>query len=264
VKNDTIKLKNKINDTDKNLIVLENNLIKIKETIIKFKENIKNIEHNKKINSLISEQDKKLSTVINEIKTLDKQIIEINSKVQISESEKKKLLSDMERIKILELKYEAYNYYLEATANDGIPYELVARVIPDLQEEINNILKQIVDFSILLELDGKNVNTRIYYGEDRQWALETGGGMEKFVSSIAIRTALVNFSNLPRPNFLAIDEGFSNQDPEVMNQMPILFEFLRTQFDFVLCISHNMVIKDMVDDVITASKKDEFSYIRYE
>ena len=47
--------------------------------------------------------------------------------------------------------------------------------------------------------------------------LELTSGMEKFISSLAIRVALINVSNLPRPNFLAIDEGFGTLDSENLN-----------------------------------------------
>ena len=40
--------------------------------------------------------------------------------------------------------------------------------------------------------------------------LELSSGMERFISSLAIRVGLMNVSNLPRTNFLAIDEGWGN------------------------------------------------------
>jgi exonuclease SbcC len=94
------------------------------------------------------------------------------------------------------------------------------------------------------------------------WALELGSGMEKFVSSLAIRAALIDVSNLPRPNFLAIDEGFGNLDSENMNSVYQLFEYLKTSFDFIFVISHIDVMRDTVDDLMEI-EAGEFSSVMY-
>ena len=74
------------------------------------------------------------------------------------------------------------------------------------------------------------------------------------LSSIAIRTALINVSNLPRPNFIAIDEGFGSLDTENFNSLYLLFDYLKTQFDFIITISHIDKTRDMVDQIIDISK----------
>jgi hypothetical protein len=89
----------------------------------------------------------------------------------------------------MERKYEGYEYYLKCVKRDGIPYELISDVLPKLEVEINNILQPIVDFQILLNTDGKNINSYIAYGDEEFWPLELTSGMEKFISSVAIRTA---------------------------------------------------------------------------
>ena len=62
---------------------------------------------------------------------------------------------------------------------------------------VNDILAQIVDFQILFEMDGKNINCHIVYDEDNVWPLELSSGMERFISSLIIRVGLINVSNLP-------------------------------------------------------------------
>jgi DNA repair exonuclease SbcCD ATPase subunit len=61
---------------------------------------------------------------------------------------------------------------------------------------------------MILEMDGKNVNCFIVYDDDNVWPLELSSGMERFISSLAMRVGLINVSNLPAANFLAIDEGW--------------------------------------------------------
>jgi DNA repair exonuclease SbcCD ATPase subunit len=163
----------------------------------------------------------------------------------------------------MEMKFDGYEYYLKCVKRDGIPYNLISEVLPKLEIEINNILSPIVDFQILLNTDGKNINSYIAYGDSEYWPLELTSGMEKFISSIAIRTALINVSNLPRPNFIAIDEGFGSLDTDNFNSLYLLFDYLKTQFDFIITISHIDKTRDMVDFIIDINKIKGFSSIRY-
>jgi len=115
-------------------------------------------------------------------------------------------------------------------------------------------LSQIVPFSVMLEMDGKNINCHIVYDTDTYWPIELASGMEKFISSLAIRTSLINMSSLPSPNFLAIDEGFGVLDSENMSSILGLFEYLKTQFSFILIISHIDSMRDYTDNLIEINK----------
>jgi DNA repair exonuclease SbcCD ATPase subunit len=74
--------------------------------------------------------------------------------------------------------------------------------------------------------------------------------MEKFIASLAIRVGLINVSNLPRPNFLAIDEGFGNLDSSNLNSIFRLFDYLKTEFDYIIIISHIDAMRDITDNLI--------------
>ena len=150
---------------------------------------------------------------------------------------------------------------MTAIGRDGIPYELMSKAIPNIESEINSILSQIVDFTVALEVDGKNINGKLTYDYDRIWPLENSSGMERFVSSLAIRIALMNASNLPKSNFMIIDEGFGVLDAEHMHSMQTLFNLLKTHFDFILIVSHLETARDMVDNLIEIKKEDGYSQI---
>jgi DNA repair exonuclease SbcCD ATPase subunit len=161
-----------------------------------------------------------------------------------------------------ELQAKAYDFYLKAVNRNGVPYDLIADAIPKVQAEVNFILSQIVDFQILFETDGKSINTYIVYDDENFWPLELTSGMEKFISSLAIRTALVNVSSLPRPNFIAIDEGFGVLDSDNLNSLQMFFEYMRSQFDFILTISHLEALRDIMDFLIEIKKEAGFSNVR--
>jgi len=222
----------------------------------------KDIIYNEKVAERITvaEDDKK--HISNMISIHSDDLMDIHSAVRVAESTKQTITEKMQQADDMEEKYKAYEYYLDAIQRDGVPYELISKVIPLIEDEVNNILGQIVDFNILFHVDGKNINTHIVY-DDKSWPLELTSGMEKFISSLAIRSALVSVSNLPKPNFLAIDEGLGNLDSENLNSMFMLFDYLKSQFNFLLIISHLEAVRDVVDNLIDIQKVNNYSKIHY-
>ena len=221
------------------------------------------IKNNQKIQKRIDD----VKESINELNlTLKKSTVnsqDMYSDIKVYENKILTIKTSIKEAEELEKRYKAYEYYLNAIERDGIPYELISAVLPYIEDEVNNILSQIVDFRLVFNVDGKKINTFISYTNDDFWSLELTSGMEKFISSLAIRVALVNISNLPRPNFLAIDEGFGNLDSQNINSMSNLFDYLKTQFDFMMVISHIDVLKDIMDDSIEIDTSKGSSHICY-
>jgi exonuclease SbcC len=102
------------------------------------------------------------------------------------------------------------------------------------------------------------------YDNDNIWPLELSSGMERFISSLAIRVGLINVSNLPASNFLAIDEGWGTMDSENLNSVYNLFQFLKSQFDFSLIISHIETMRDAVDTLLDVHKKNGYSSVTFD
>jgi DNA repair exonuclease SbcCD ATPase subunit len=224
----------------------------ISETIIKNKEineSIKTLEIQKKeLDKDISDINKKILQKTGEIGSIDSFIN--TTKAKISE------------VKDLENKNTLYTYYLDAVKKDGVPYELISKAMPVIENEVNNILAQVVDFSLSMDTDGKNINAKLVY-EDQEWTLEMGSGMEKFISGLAIRVALINICGLPRPNFLVIDEGFGTLDADNLSSLFMMMQYLKTQFDFIWVISHLEQMRDIVDGLIEIKKENGFSKIEF-
>ena len=234
----------------------------IDSQIEKYKENEDAINQNNKIQSEIDELENEKNTLSKfGLKKIDENILEYSGNVKVSEKVIDECEVSIQKLKDLEKEYEAYDYYLKAVNRNGVPYELISNALPSIQEETNNILANVVDFQVLFDTDGKSINTYIVYDNDRFWNLELSSGMEKFISSLAIRTALIQVSSLPRPNFIAIDEGLGVLDPTVMANFSLFMEYLKTQFEFVILISHIDSVRDMVDNHIEIKKENGFSKI---
>ena len=229
--------------------------------IEKYHENKETIKANERINASIDNLQNEKIDIKLELDEGQTHIQQAYSNVSITTQNISNITNTIAEAHELELKLKSYEYYLDAIKRDGIPYEIIAETLPYLEEEINNTLSQIVDYEIKFDVDGKNILSYIKYSDTNQWPLELTSGMEKFISSLAIRVALIKISNLPRPNFLAVDEGFGNLDSDNINSLSMLFDYLKFEFDFVMIISHIDIMKDMVDGLVEISQSKGYSRV---
>ena len=242
---------------------IETQIESIDEKILRYYENEDTIEENKGIEKQIIKVQKALDEVNTKVAQSDNISKKLHGQVTVYRSKIEQINKTIQEIKDLEDSYEAYEYYMDAVKRDGVPYELITKVLPTIETEENSILDQIVDFNMILEMDGKNINTKIVYDEDNVWPLELSSGMERFISALAIRVALISLSNLPRPDFLAIDEGFGVLDSDNLNSLYMLFDYLKGQFRFLMIISHIDAMKDLMDTLVEIKKVGDYSNVNY-
>ena len=239
------------------------NAEKIEELIISYVQNECIIKENESIKLKIVESEFERDIFTAELKKLETKYITLGGEIKVYEKTIQDCAESINKLRELEKQFKAYDFYLKAVNRNGVPYDLISDAIPKVQAEVNSILSQIVEFEILFETDGKSINTYIVYDDENFWPLELTSGMEKFISSLAIRTALINVSSLPRPNFIAIDEGWGTLDSDNLNSLYMLFDYMKTQFDFMLTISHIDALRDIVDKVIEIKKENGFSNVRF-
>jgi DNA repair exonuclease SbcCD ATPase subunit len=239
---------------------LKTQIKEIQADIKVYYESIAILDNNKTIQDEISKLNKEKNVKAVTQSKLNNTVKDYHGKVQVAMQTITECNRTIARMKELLEEQDAYDVYCKAMYKDGIPYQLISKAVPYIQHHTNLILNQITDFEIQLETDGKNINAYISY-EDDKWPLELSSGMERFLSSIAIRIALIKITNLPKPDFLAIDEGLGVLDSTNLNSMHTLFTNMKDIFRFSLVISHIDVVRDMVDHILTVDRKDDFSYI---
>ena len=242
-------------------IDLENQrLAKTQRDIQTYNDNLAVLDNNKQLQIAIKDLQGKIAIKKIEISKLNNVVKDYHAKIKVGEQTIAESYKAMEHMRELADKQVAYDLYCKAVCKDGIPYMLISKAVPYIQQYVNNILNQVIDFNVELETDGKNINAFICY-EDSKWPLELSSGMERFISSLALRIALIKITNLPKPDFIAIDEGLGVLDSSNLNSMHILFTYMKEVFKFSLIISHIDVVRDMVDNILTISRKDELSNI---
>ena len=186
---------------------------------------------------------------------------------------------DLAEHKSIEKNLKLYEIYKKAMKQ--LPYILLNKIQPLLEKKVNDLLSIITDFTIKFDISDSKIDIYIdrpMYGNgsgscggsvkkmktpshNRYILINNGSGFERFISSLAIRIALLDISNLPKINFLAIDEGFSAFDTHNINNVGQILDYLKTKFDFILTISHLTQIKEN-SDIIIGLQKDENGYTK--
>jgi len=256
------QLHNQLSTKETEEVRLETQIQQQEQLIQEYYKNEEQINKNREIREEITQVRSTLNQNKDELKKVNSEVLKLNGKISALQNQKETIESRIKEVKDLEEQSKLFEYYLNALSKDGVSYELIEKALPMIEGEVNNILAQIVEFGMQLEMDGKNINAYLVYG-DQKWSLEMCSGMERFISGLAIRVALINVCNLPRPNFLVIDEGFGTLDSENLQSLFMLFTYLKTQFDFVMIISHIDSMRDVVDGLIEIKKINGFSEVKF-
>jgi DNA repair exonuclease SbcCD ATPase subunit len=251
---------NLIKEKQKN-ITTQFNLIT--SDIEKSKAQEKNVVFNEQIAQAIDHLQNNNDDLDYQLDMVSKKLTSIHGDIKVLKTKENQINTNIDKVEELEGDHQAYQYLLEAIKRDGVPYDLISKSLPTVEGAVNDILAQIVDFSIVFNMDGKQIDTHIVYDDDRVWPLELSSGMERFISSLAIRVGLMNVSNLPRSNFLAIDEGWGTMDNENLNSVSQLFQYLKSEFQFSLVVSHIESMRDFVDTLLEIKKVNGSSSVRF-
>ena len=248
------KEKQKNITTQFNLITSEMERAKSQEQNVVFNEQI--LQEIDKLENYQTDLDYQLGMVT-------EKLTKLHGEIQVLKTKENQINDNIKKVEELEDSHQAYQYLLEAIKRDGVPYDLISKSLPTVEGAVNDILAQIVDFSIIFNMDGKQIDTHIVYDDDRVWPLELSSGMERFISSLAIRVGLMNVRYASASNFLAIDEGWGTMDSDNLNSVAQLFQYLKTEFQFSLVVSHIESMRDFVDTLLEIKKVGGSSSVRF-
>ena len=176
-----------------------------------------------------------------------------------------KIEEDRERFEKFKSELNVYDLFMKAVSKKGIPLQIILSQLPIINAEISKILHGVVGFTVELEAnpDSNAMDVFINYGDSRR-VIELASGMEKMMSSLAIRVALINVSSLTKTNMLIIDEGFGSLDESNIEACSRLLQSLKKWFRNIIIISHVDAIKDAVDNSLEIVKNEKDSKVFYE
>ena len=198
-----------------------------------------------------------------EVIVIDAERIGIAEKISRAQSDIDYLNKERDRYAVLIKRWRAYNFFMTAVSNKGIPMSIISSRLPIINNEISKILQGVVGFTVELDApEGSNdMDVYINYGDSRR-IIECASGMEKLMASLAIRVALINISSLPKTDMLIIDEGFGALDDTNIEACGRLLTSLKRWFKNIFIISHVDAVKDVADNILEIAKKGKDSCVR--
>lgn len=218
-----------------------------------------------------SDLGKKCSKIKNELElvqssasTLEREVRNLYSEKGKCELELQNLETSRDHAQKMLGTIKIYEFVTQSLSKRGIPALILRSQLPIINEEVEKILRGIVDFEIEFELDEdlNSMDIFVSYGDSKRY-IELCSGMEKTIASIAIRVALINITSLPKPDFLILDEGFGTLDPVQIEPCGRLLQSLKKFFRFVIIITHVDQLKDYIDNSIEITRKEKDSHVSH-
>jgi DNA repair exonuclease SbcCD ATPase subunit/DNA repair exonuclease SbcCD nuclease subunit len=148
-------------------------------------------------------------------------------------------------------KYNVYSLLSDCLGKNGIPKQIISKNLPIINNTINLLLSDVVSFKILLDYDSNsNIFINLVYPDTDPRPVQIASGMEKTISSIAIRAGLCLVSSIPRSSSFIIDEGFSALDGNKVESMSDMLVKLKQYFKNIIIVTHIDSLKDVADNII--------------
>ena len=109
----------------------------------------------------------------------------------------------------------------------GITKLVLRSILPILNSEVQRLLDDICDFEVEIFMDDKNDVRYLLVKDGVEKPLKSASGLERTISSLAIRVVLGKMSALPMPNFITFDEILGRVASENVMKLEPLFDKIK-------------------------------------
>jgi len=270
------------------------------ESSLKTKEHLEKIDEWEKEYTFKSEEFNKFKGVLNNIKTKEKKLQQIYSKIsnqkytaenylshknkQLKElsgtenqdkSEESTSLSNLinettnkvEKSKknqlIFERKKNFYNILDDIFGDKGVKLLAIKKILPALNLEIDNIVKKLnLGYKIYFN---EEFNSNIYYlGHSVSSSMLSTGERKKLDFAVLIAIIKLLKTKYQGLNVFFLDEIFSSIDSDGIYQILNILKDICRELDLnIFTINHSLMPTELFDYVIEVYKEDQFSQFRF-
>ncbi len=271
------KIKEQVDDYDRKSIMIdkiglemENLRLQLKEKKDlkkKYEDNIGNIEKNKDLDSKILGYNAKLERLNRERDGFVSRIQRNKSDVERAEDTITKNKELIKTIKVEEEVKIIFEIYTRMVGKNGITKLIMKNVMPLLNSELDRLLSDSANFRLTVDINNKQEVDFLLEKEDESgqkinYLLTEGSGLEKTLGSLALRVVLSRISSLPKPNIIVFDEILGKVANENLELVGNFFMKCSEMFDNIFLITHNPLVKDWSNNVITIEKINNISSLK--
>ena len=240
---------------------LNNNLDDLIEKREKYEDNKEAIEN---LQLLIKEKKKLEKIIDTNNKAVEKStegLLELYKRNGSLEQQYKQIDFEQKEYESLNTSFSTYDLYMKCMHSNGIAYALIKQSLPILNQEIQKILSNVVDFEVMFDNEDNKLDILIKHPKYDSRPIEMGSGAEKTITAMAIRLALLNVSTLPVGDIMILDEPGTALDEENMEGFIRILDIIKNEFKTIFLISHLEVLKDVVDKQIIINKEDGYAKV---
>jgi DNA repair exonuclease SbcCD ATPase subunit len=234
-----VNLNKKLNDQKMNLEKIKLNWKNNELEICKLKEIIFNLEEN-----------------IENRKELEKKIKEVEKEIILLELKLDENIKKIKEILLLRKELNRYNNISKLFTEERLIERLLTQIIDNTEKIINNVLKDLTNFSLKFELNREGISIYKSYNEELIDA-KFLSGYEMFVSNIALRIAFGKLNRYIKTNFMIIDEGFASCSNTNIVKIDNVFDIIRKYYKWCIVVSHLDQIKNNFDNSYSITKVDK-------
>jgi DNA repair exonuclease SbcCD ATPase subunit len=238
---------------------LRNRIVEKKNDLKKYNLNLEAINLNRSLDITISKIKTDLTVENYSKDETIKKIERVQSDLKFNAESivtKNKLISTIQKEEEID---KIFKLYIELVGKKGISKLVLRSVLPIINSELQRLLEDVVDFEVEIFINDKNDVNFLLTKDNVQKLLKSGSGFEKTTASLALRAVLGKLSTLPMPNFITFDEVLGKVAPENLEKLKTLFDKIKDMYEIVFFITHNDLVKDWGDNVVTVVKNNNLS-----
>ena len=157
-----------------------------------------------------------------------------------------------------------FESFLAIFGKNGISKTILRSMIPVINSELARLLEDSCSFTLDVRISDKNEIIFVMIDDETriEKPMVSGSGYERTIASMALRAVLSKVSALPKPNVIVMDEVFGKVADENLEMVGGFFRKIKTYFEHIFVITHNPLVKNWSDHVITINKNDNVSEIK--
>jgi DNA repair exonuclease SbcCD nuclease subunit len=201
------------------------------------------------------------------IAQLDKIIVEILKKIGTLRSEVKYLTADNlirceyeTQSTILIPRIEMFKTYMKCLKNHELKLNTIAKSMRSIIIATNDILRDIVEFTIDFEIVGQDFNIMVIEPNGFCSTVRASSGFQQVIISLCMRLALTSLLG-STANFMILDEPIHYVNKHYVGKIQELLLMLPSLYKFVFIISNVPELTDLIDNPLSISVINGDSHI---
>jgi DNA repair exonuclease SbcCD ATPase subunit len=221
------------------------------------------IKKNNDIDAQLLKANMRIDDLINEKRGYER--IQSQNQVKIEQLEGK---IDKNQEFILQIaeefeKEKIYKLYLEVFGKNGITKLIMRTMMPLINQELQRLLQDSCYFNLEIRVNDKNEVEFIMIDNSTgiEKLMASGSGYERTIAAMALRAVLSKVCSLPKPNISVWDETFGKISNENLEMVGEFFTKMKDYFEKIFVISHNPLISNWGNNIVTIKKTDNVSKV---